>query len=53
MSFNDINELSDFNIIVEVSFGLDIIMRFFHAYKDPLTYEVVTDIRKIARNYLL
>lgn len=40
-----------FEIIVEVMFGFDIILRFFHAYRDDETLEVVNNIGKIARKY--
>jgi hypothetical protein len=30
----------------------DVLLRFFHAYKDPNTFETVEDIRQIAKYYL-
>jgi CRP-like cAMP-binding protein len=38
--------------IVEICFCIDIILRFFHQYRDPESFEYVSDIRKIAKNYL-
>jgi hypothetical protein len=42
-----------FEIFVEVAFGLDIILRFFHEYRDSETHEVIHDVKKIAWKYLV
>lgn len=41
-----------FDYMVEVLFGISLILNFFHAYKDPETNKVVTDIKSIAYRYL-
>eukprot|EP01017_Pseudomicrothorax_dubius_P043558 TRINITY_DN7278_c0_g2_i1.p1 TRINITY_DN7278_c0_g2~~TRINITY_DN7278_c0_g2_i1.p1 ORF type:complete len:606 (-),score=184.94 TRINITY_DN7278_c0_g2_i1:149-1966(-) len=41
-----------FENFVEISFAIDIILRFFHEYKDNETFEVVSDFKKIVKNYL-
>ena len=51
MAFEKLNELNVFNDIVEVCFGIDILLRFFHGYKDKETFEEVTDYKKIWKNY--
>ena len=48
VTFDQKLEWNGFNIFVEICFGLDIILRFFHAYKDSQTFENVTDIKLIA-----
>ena len=48
----DVPELFTFDILVEVFFGLDMIMRFLHAYRDETSLEVVNDLKKIALRYL-
>mgnify|MGYP000965535772 CR=1 FL=1 len=45
--------LKNFEIFVEVAFIVDIVLRFFHAYKDMENYEIVDDFKSIAKNYLL
>ena len=42
-----------FENFVEICFALDIVLRFFHEYKDPETFETVSDIRLIAKHYLM
>jgi hypothetical protein len=41
-----------FEIFVEISFALDIILRFFHEYRDPQNFEYIKDIKQIAVHYL-
>ena len=38
--------------MVEIFFCIDIILRFFHEYRDPESFEYVNDFRKIAKNYI-
>ncbi|EAR82348.1 cation channel family protein (macronuclear) [Tetrahymena thermophila SB210] len=52
VTFDTIEALQIVDIIVEVVFGLDIILRFFHEYKDPESFEIVSDIKRIAHRYL-
>ena len=33
-------------------FGIDIILRFFHAFKDPESFEIVDDIGRIVEKYM-
>jgi hypothetical protein len=42
-----------FEVCVEVAFGLDILLRFFHEYRDSETHEVIHDVKKIAWKYLV
>lgn len=40
------------DIIVEVIFGIDIVLRFFHEYKDQESFEIVSDVKRIAKKYI-
>jgi hypothetical protein len=40
-------------IIMEISFALDILLRFIHQQRDIETMEIIADVRKIAKRYLL
>ena len=41
-----------FESCIEVCFAIDIILRFFHEYRDSETHEVIHSFKKIARKYL-
>ncbi|XP_074575563.1 LOW QUALITY PROTEIN: potassium channel KAT4-like [Curcuma longa] len=41
-----------FDLVVDVFFGIDIVVSFFVAYFNPSTYLLVDDRRKIAKRYL-
>lgn len=41
-----------FEIIVEVCFGMDIILRFFHEFQDPETHEIIHDVKQISYKYV-
>lgn len=42
-----------FDIVVDCIFGLDILLNFVQSYKHPETYENITDLKSIAKNYTL
>lgn len=48
----EIKELNEFDIVVEIMFGIDMIMRFFHEYIDSVSLDVVHDIELIIKHYL-
>jgi len=33
-------------------FGIDMFLRFFHAYKDPDSFEIIDDFNKISGKYI-
>ena len=41
-----------FDICVEVLFGVDIVLNFFHSYRDPENFKEVTAFKPIAHNYV-
>jgi hypothetical protein len=41
-----------FETIVEICFAIDIVLRFFHEYRDSETHEVIHNVNKIAKKYL-
>lgn len=41
-----------FNVFVELLFFFDLFLNFIHAIKHPETYEDITDMREIAKNYM-
>ena len=45
-------EESAITLILEQGFVIDLVLSFFHAYMDSETFEVVSDVRDIARHYL-
>lgn len=52
VTFSPLVSLSTVDIIVEIIFGTDITLRFFHEYKDPESFEIVTELRRIVKRYL-
>lgn len=52
VTFSPIDELNYLDIVVEFIFAFDMILRFFHEYKDPESFEIVSDIRRISKKYL-
>ena len=41
-----------FDTIAEVFFFIDLFLNFVQSYVDPDTHEIVTDLKKIAWNYI-
>ncbi|EGR26984.1 hypothetical protein IMG5_203830 [Ichthyophthirius multifiliis] len=52
LCFEEFDKLKILNIIIEFFFLGDIVLRFFHEYKDHESQETVSDIRLIAKRYL-
>lgn len=52
VTFSPIDQLNYLDIIVEFIFAFDMMLRFFHEYKDPESFEIVSDIRRISKKYL-
>jgi len=46
------NILANFDLTVEGCFWLDLFLNFLQSYKDPETYEIITDFKLIAINYI-
>lgn len=47
-----IDELVILDIVVEIFFGIDMLMRFLHEYRDHVSLEIVTDIGSVTKRYL-
>ena len=52
MCFEVVGYLRPLDIFVEAVYYIDIILNFFHAYKNPNSFDEVTDIYEIAKNYV-
>lgn len=40
-----------FDTAVDCIFGVDIVLNFVQSYRHPETYENITDLKQIAKNY--
>jgi hypothetical protein len=51
-NFTPSKSVDGFNLFIEVVFQLDFFLTFFQAFKHPENYEIITDYKLIAINYL-